>query len=158
MQIEADFKDLEKLIKELKSPYYVDVGILGEASYEGGATIAGIGAVHEFGRLDGSIPERSFIRMPLTEKQAEIVEELKASGKWQELAEKQDIKGLFKLIGIACEGVIAEAFDTGGFGTWEDIKDETKIAKARGGASDPSAILIDIGTLWNSISSKVGKG
>jgi hypothetical protein len=155
MQIEADFKDLEKLIKELKSPYYVDVGLLGK---HGDNNIVMIGAVHEFGRLDGSIPERSFIRMPLTEKQAEIVKELKASGKWQALAEKQDIKGLFKLVGIACEGVIQEAFDTGGFGIWEDIKEETKIAKARGGAANPSAILIDIGTLRKAITSEVGKG
>lgn len=37
----------------------------GTGSYEDGAPIAVIGAVHEFGSADGRIPERSFLRVPL---------------------------------------------------------------------------------------------
>lgn len=37
----------------------------GTGSYEDGAPIAVIGAVHEFGSADGTIPERSFLRVPL---------------------------------------------------------------------------------------------
>jgi phage gpG-like protein len=152
MQIEGDFSALEKLIKELKSSHYVDVGVLGEASYENGVTVAAIGAVHEFGSLSGNIPERSFIRMPLEKKQGEIAESITKSNKWQALAEKQDIKGLFKIIGIACEGAIQEAFDTGGFGTWQALEQSTIDAKGS------ESILIDEGTLRKSITSEAGKG
>lgn len=148
-KIEYDFSKLESLLKKLKSNMFVDVGILGGASYEDGATIAGIGAVHEFGRLDGSIPERSFIRMPITEKQNDIAALIKK--KAPEFIEKQDIKGLFALIGIQCEAAIQQAFDTKGFGKWKAL-DKKTIDRKKG--SD--AILIVDGTLRKSITSEVG--
>ena len=46
----------------------------GTGSYEDGAPIAVIGAVHEFGSADGAIPERSFLRVPLRQN----VEDFKA--------------------------------------------------------------------------------
>jgi phage gpG-like protein len=150
-KIEYDFSKLESLLKKLKSNMYVDVGILGQASYSGGATIAGIGAVHEFGRLDGTIPERSFIRMPITEKQNEIADKIKK--KMPEYIEKQNIKGLFELIGVSCEAAIQQAFDTKGFGKWAPLKQKTIDRK-----NGSDAILIVDGTLRKSISSQVGGG
>lgn len=48
----------------------VYVGIpSGAGSYEDGAPLAVIGAVHEFGSADGHIPERSFLRVPLRSNQ-----------------------------------------------------------------------------------------
>lgn len=145
MDVEADFSKLEKLIKELDSNYYCDVGILGAASYEDGATLAGVGAVHEFGSIDGNIPQRSFIIMPITDKQEEIQKELEKV--WQKYAEQGKIKELFTLIGISCEAQIQAAFDTGGFGQWKALKEAT---------IGSSSILIDQGFLRKGITSKVG--
>jgi phage gpG-like protein len=154
--ISGDFDKLEKLVKELKTDYYVDVGILGETGEtEAGLTIAGIGAVHEFGTDKAgrgnktTIPKRSFIIMPLEKKQSEIQAFVDKN------AEKNlgtgDVKAIFTDIGIGAEAQIQEAFETGGFGTWPELADST-IEKKKS-----NAILIDDGTLRKSITSKVGK-
>lgn len=154
--VTGDFSKLEKIIENLGKKFYTDIGILGAAGYTegGGITLAGVGAVHEFGtdragrNRDTVIPERSFIRMPLETGQDDI--EKAISPKLQQLIEDGDIEGIFELIGIAGEGRVLEAFETGGFGTWEDLKESTKKAKG----SD--AILIDKGPLRQAITSRVG--
>lgn len=154
--VTGDFSKLNKLVENLGKKYFTDIGILGAAGYtEGGKiTLAGIGAVHEFGtdkagrNRDTVIPERSFIRMPLETGQDDIEKALKP--RLQELIENGDIKGIFELIGIAGEARVQEAFESGGFGTWEELAESTKDAKG----SD--AILIDIGALRQAISSRVG--
>lgn len=156
-EVSGDFTVLNKLVKELKGNYYVDIGILGtEASTEEGYTIAGIGAVHEFGTDKAGrgnttkIPERSFIKMPLETRQKEIEEFV--SKKFEELLGKGDIEGIFKLIGIAGEAQIQEAFSTAGFGAWEPNAESTIKSK---GSDSP---LIDEGVLRKAITSKTGKG
>lgn len=149
-EVSGDFSRLNKLVEELGKSHYVDIGILGSTNEteEGGKTLAGIGAVHEFGYPEGGIPERSFIRMPLESGQQDIEKALES--KLKTLLEKGDIEGIFKLIGIAGEARIQEAFDSGGFGQWPDIKDATKKRKG----SD--AILIDDGSLRKAITSETG--
>jgi phage gpG-like protein len=149
--VEGDFSQLEKLTRELDKNHFVDVGILGKGGkmHPGSEiNLAQLGAVHEFGRLDGSIPERSFIMMPIETHQKEI--EAEARKNMQSRLEKQNVKGIFTDIGIAAEAVIQDAFDTGGFGTWPDIQEATKKRKGS------EAILIDTGELRRSIASKAG--
>jgi len=147
----GDFTLLEKLIKEFTDKGYVDVGVLGEQTTKDGASVAGYGAVHEFGNIEQNIPQRSFIKMPIELKQKEIEKEV--SDKVFNFKDLKDftVKKLLTVIGIACEGVIQGAFDSSGFGTWEPIKKETAKRKKRS-----TAILIDDGTLRKSITSKVG--
>lgn len=154
--VTGDFSKLEKIVKSLGEKHFVDIGILGAAgkTEEGGITLAGVGAVHEFGTdkagrgNNTTISERSFIRMPLETGQ-EVIEKA-LDPRMQKLVENGNIKDIFKLIGIAGEARIQEAFETGGFGDWEDIKEATKKAKG----SD--AILIDTGPLRQGITSRVG--
>lgn len=155
--VKGDFSKLDNLVENLKEGYYVDIGILGAegATREGDLTIAGIGAVHEFGTDKAGrgkntvIPERSFIKMPLETGSEQIEKSIKP--KVKELVGKGDLKKLFELIGIAGETRIQEAFETGGFGKWPELAESTKEVKG----SD--AKLIGDGTLRKSISSKVGK-
>lgn len=156
-EVTGDFSRLNKLAEELGKGHYVDIGILGESneSVEGGKTLAGIGAIHEFGTDRAgrgnsvTIPERSFIRMPLETGQESIEQKIEARA--QALIEKGNIAGLFKLIGAAGEERIQEAFDTAGFGTWPPNAPST----IKGKKSDSP--LIDKGDLRKSIMSKVGK-
>lgn len=149
--VSGDFSDLEKLIQEIDENYYVDIGIIGAGEHEDGElTIAEIGAVHEFGTLDKRVPERSFIRMPLQTKGKAI--EKKIGDKVEELIAAGEVRKIFELIGIAGEGAIQEAFETGGFGTWQELAPST-IAKKKS-----SGILIDTGLLRKAIISKVSKG
>lgn len=184
VSIDADFKQLEKLIKELDSDYYVDIGILGkQTATEDGITLAGIGAVQEFGKIINhpggtpykivgkgksvfvkkgsadaigvtgphqiSIPERSFIRMPLEKKAKDIQKD--AENIMQDSMEKQDIKQIFTTIGISGEAAIKEAFATRGFGSWAPNAESTVRQK------DSDSPLIDEGALRNGITSKVSK-
>lgn len=162
--VTGDFSRLEKLVENLGKKFYTDIGILGAAGYTegGGITLAGVGAVHEFGtdkagrNRDTVIPERSFIRMPLETGQEDIEKALKP--RLQQLIEDGDIKGIFDLIGIAGEARVKEAFETGGFGTWEGLAASTIKGRKKGpGKHDPQP-LIDIGTLSQSITSRVGGG
>jgi hypothetical protein len=152
VQIDADFSKLEALIKDLHSEHFVDIGILGAANYKDGATIAGVGAVHEFGSINGNIPERSFIRMPLEKSQGEIDKKIRDSH-WLDMLIREKTGQIFRLIGIECVAAIQSSFDTRGFGTWQPITEQTVQRK---GGSD--AILIDEGTLRKHITFEVGGG
>jgi phage gpG-like protein len=153
--VKIDTKLLDKFVKGLGKKVFVDVGILeGDIHPDSKETTAYIGAVHEFGtdkagrNNDVTIPERSFIRMPLEEKAEEIqkfgeinLEENLANG---------DIEKIMNLLGEGAVAQIQMAFETGGFGQWEDIKQSTKDKKGSSG------ILIDKADLRKSISYKVG--
>jgi hypothetical protein len=149
--VKADLKGLENLIKKLNSKVWVDVGILKNVKYPNGQDLVTVAATHEWGSINGNIPERSWLRQPLETKQKEIEKELKP--KLQAYLNKQDVKGFMTLIGIACEGQIQAAFDTGGFGTWQAIEPETQLGK-----KGSTAILIDSSLFRKAITSKVGGG
>ena len=152
--VECDLSILENLIKKLNTKKFVDVGILKDANYpdEKGTSVLLVGATHEFGSIDGNIPERSFIRMPLETGQKEI--EKKLAPKMQGFLDKQDVDGFLKILGIECEARIQDAFDTGGFGTWQAL--DPKTVRAKGGST---AILIKQPViLRKSITSQVGGG
>jgi len=166
-EISGDFSQLEKLVKELKSDHYVDVGILGEAgsTEEGGLTLAALGVVHEFGTDKAGrgnktkIPARSFIKMPLETKQGDI--QAGAEKNLEKNLAAGDVKQVFTDIGIAGEAAIQEAFDTAGFGKWapnspvtiegsKPDKEGNQFIKGKGSDSP----LIDDGTLRKGITSQ----
>lgn len=145
--VKADFSKLEKLLKELKSPYKTQIGVFSEATAPDGEKIASYGADNEFGVITRRIPERSFIRMPLTTRQDDIKKAVfRRAGKNLEDA---DIRQIFEDIGFAGEAIIQEAFDTRGFGAWPPNAPETVFLK---GSDAP---LIDEGHLRHAITSKV---
>ena len=147
-EVEADFSGIEKMLKGLAEDHHVDIGVLGSgARGKDGESVAEYGAKNEFGVVSKKIPERSFIRMPLTEK-AKDIERAGADVLSARLA-VGDVKGIFKVLGIAGEAAIQEAFDTRGFGKWKDNARSTVREK---GSDTP---LIDTGTLRKSITSRV---
>jgi hypothetical protein len=149
-QITGDFSKLEKLIKNLKSDAYVDIGIFKEAKTSDGMPVAEYGAYNEFGSLSRKDrpPKRSFIRMPLEQKGDKVADYVEKKAKGH--LEKGDVKAIFEDIGIAGESVIQEAFDTRGFGSWKENADSTIDRK---GSDAP---LIDEGLLRRSVTHKTG--
>jgi phage gpG-like protein len=178
VNVKADFTKLENLIKCLNSKLFCDVGILGdekgEKTTEGKSkdiSIASIGAVHEFGadievtpkmrsflhyigiNLNPKtkyvhIPQRSFILMPIEVNEKKITKQLEA--RFPLLVNEKTAVKFLQEVGIACEGVIQEAFDTAGFGNWQPLHPVT-IANKEG-----EGILKDQGDLRRTITSKVG--
>lgn len=150
---ELDIKKLEKFLKTLKlSPARLKVGILGShaARKDGsGKTNAEIGACHEFGTT--TLPVRSFLRLPIS---AMLDKGLQKSGAFtrdtqQQVMQQGTVVPWLKKVGVVAEGIVAEAFQTGGFGTWVP----SNMAHKR-----VAMTLVETQQLRNSISSEVVEG
>lgn len=148
--VSSDFKKLNKFIKSIgaASGLVVDVGIMGDknAREDGSLTNAEIGAKHEFGL---GLPKRSFLRMPLQLKSEAILKMVAPNAKMK-LA-NGDTEGVMVDIGIACESIISQAFQTGGFGNWPPDAPATMRMKTR------KTILVETTQLADSITSVVRK-
>lgn len=148
-------KELEKIAKYFDGSHHAKLGILGgdsERPAEEGEDITNseLGLVHEFGSVKRNIVMRSWLRMPIMEKAKDII---KAIVKRKREIEKEAVRGekpteLYNHLGLAGESAVQEAFDTGGFGTWE-AKKPTKQNK------DKMSPLIMTSQLRKSVSSKV---
>ena len=151
MSVRYNNSGLENIIKGMKKNYAARVGILGDKNQrdETSLTNAEIGAIHEFGSLSRNIPKRSFIRLPLEVKLPEWIK--KHGDDYFEFAEGGRLDLFYEGLGLDAEGMIAEAFETSGFGTWAPDSPRTK---KKYPTPDPKP-LIDTSQLRNSISSEV---
>lgn len=153
-EITFNLDGLEELRKKLGDQYVARVGILGghaaRTDEESGLTNSEIGVIHEFGSDNAGIPPRSFLRMPVEHFKREIMKSL-ATAKVKEAIDRGDVITVFRVLGVAAEGFVKLAFNSGGFGKWPALKPETI---ARKGSSKP---LIDTGQLRRSITSDVVK-
>lgn len=142
---------LDNLLKVLKGrSEHVRVGILGSHAHrtsEDGVSNATVGAAHEFGT--SKLPERSFLRGPISE---HLAKRLEAYGPLDkdlitEILKTKSYKPWLKIVGVIAEGIVAEAFGTNGFGKWAP--------HAPGYTNNTGMILVDTQQLRNSISSEV---
>lgn len=117
-----DTRKLDKLLKAFgaKLPN-AKVGVLGESDSRARGEAnsnATVGAAHEFGT--SKLPQRSFLRVPITE---HMQEKIDSSGAFDKQALNQVISEATLLIwmqkiAILAETIVSEGFDTGGFGKW----------------------------------------
>lgn len=114
------------------------------AIYDNGMTVSRLGAIHEFGSPENSIPQRSFLRATLVKKEKEMKEFI--AGQYKKILEKGlDAKKAASQIGVTFSNFVQDAFSTGGFGEWEKNKAAT-IRKKKSNMP-----LVDGGTLRKSI-------
>lgn len=146
-QVLAHTQQLANDIRQLttKSVY---VGLpqdkVGQKIYNNNQTIFQIGAIHEFGSDSRNIPPRSFLRNTFQIKRNEINNFIK--NQWNDVFHgKINASKALDFLGITGTNMAKQAFTTNGYGTWTDIKEQTKKRKGS------SAMLIDTGTLRNSI-------
>lgn len=142
---------LDNLLKALGSARKprIRVGVLGNSGRSDGKSNALIGAAHEFGTT--RVPMRSFLRIPLAERLPGALEAAGLTGKeaMEGIVEDGSILPWLKMVAVAAEGVVAEAFDTGGFGKWPPLKAATLRRKR------VHQILVETQQLRNSITSEV---
>ena len=129
----------------------VKVGIQGAEATE---TVEGddittvvLAAVHEFGRLDGTIPERSFIRATVDRNRAKYVALIKRLARLVLFGKLTDKKAL-AIIGERVASDIKAAFEQG---LSPDLADSTKARKEREGKPPPYKPVLDTGHLKNSV-------
>jgi len=153
VKVTSNLKGLEQLQENLKTNLVAKLGIFADknARGDGALTNAEIGARHEFGVISEGLPRRSFLKDPIEIKRKELLatanKVIKANIDKEGGAEK-----IFELIGIAGEAIVQEAFESGGFGTWQPLAQSTIDAKGS------EQILIETSQLRKSIISKVEKG
>lgn len=144
----------DKLVKAFKKMPVARIGVLGAtASRQSGAmdgvNNAEVGAFHEFGT--SKLPQRSFLRMPLNEKLGPALETSGAidAATLEQVAKEGTIRNWMEKIGVLAEGIVLEAFATGGFGKWKasNMKDK-KVQQT----------LVETQQLMKSITSEVVDG
>jgi hypothetical protein len=149
---ELNSKILDEFVKTLKGKLpSVQVGILGDKTHRGtdnpdGLTNAQIGAWHEFGT--SKLPVRSFLRLPLTTQLERYLEKSGAFSKdaVKEVLEQRSIVPWLMKIGVLAEQIVADAFASGGFGTW--VPSNMKFKKVH-------MTLVETQQLRNSITSRI---
>ncbi len=135
---------LDSLLKTFREALpNVRVGVLGTSGRSDGLTNAEVGAAHEFGT--STVPRRSFLRMPVSEKLSDAVE---SSGAFDEdvlneVLRTRSIKAWMTKVGALAVSVVLDAFATGGFGTW--------LPWSRNYSNKTGNILVDTQQLRNSI-------
>lgn len=153
--VELNTKALDQLIKAFKGKLPVArIGILGSKTpnrrSDGEANVpnnATVGLAHEFGTH--TLWARSFLRMPLRDYLQKYLEKqtnLFSKETLNQVIQEGSIIKWIKLLGVAGEAVIAEAFATGGFGKWPSSKMQYK---------DNHQTLVETQQLRNSITSDV---
>lgn len=142
-------KGLDSILKMLKVKAVIRVGILGDKdSRTDGPSNSDIGRAHEYGTT--TIAKRSFLREP-------IFDNLDKKLKEAELLDKETMDKIIKKsspidilikLGIIAEGIVAEGFDTGGYGKWKEWKKPNY-------KNNTGQLLVDTTQLRNSITSQV---
>lgn len=112
-----------------------------------------IGLIHEFGSPKRGIPKRSFLMMPLTTRLKKAMESAGAfkDATIAKVIEDKTLTPWISKIGVLAEGVVLEAFATGGFGKWPAWK-------RKGYTNNANMLLVDTTQLRNSISHEVVGG
>jgi hypothetical protein len=149
-EIRLDTTGLEALIKAFSHIPKARVGVLADKNSRGqDSGNADIGAKHEFG--ENGMPIRSWLRMPLTTKFREFLENSGAFDKevLADIIREGSIAKWVEKMGLVGEQTIAAAFASGGFGQWK--------AHAPGYENNTGMILVDSQQLRNSVSSQVVK-
>jgi phage gpG-like protein len=153
---------LDKMLKALKQkPPIARIGILGDKTLrkrekgEKGVipTNAEIGAAHEYGAPARGLPQRSFLRVPLTDLLQKKMEQEGALSKadFKEVLKQGTVLPWLKKIAVMAEGIVRGAFDTGGYGKWRAWKHPNERAKN----SNANMLLVDTTQLRDSITSEV---
>lgn len=141
---------LDKLLKALKKPPSIKVGILGSKDSRSGKenSNATVGAAHEFGTT--KLPQRSFLRVPLTDNLSSYLEKAGLLDKKviDDAIKTGSITKLLKQIAIVAETIVLDAFDSTGFGKWKP-SNMTKKKNAQ--------TLVETQQLRNSITSEVSE-
>jgi len=148
VEINFDLSGLEQLKENLGQKINAKVGVLGDsASREGGEeNNATIGATHEFGSFTKNIPQRSFLKMPIAENSDKLTQSINFE---EELTRKEGVKNIFEKMAVNAVAIVQTAFETGGYGKWQPLSNQT-IKKKKS-----ASILIDTAQLRKSITYRV---
>lgn len=168
--VTTNFSALDSLRKGVArlAELEVKVGILkSKAARKASTDSSGIdnptlGAIHEFGSMSRHIPARSWLRMPLGTRFKSAMQKT-GSDRWIENLAENGAQHTAALVGVEAEGVIQDAFATGGWGAWPKWSKSylafrmrrDRARSKRIGPLLPGSLLIDSAQMRHSVSSVV---
>lgn len=155
-------KGLDALLMALKAkPPVCRVGILSNRTHytvakpgqklpKHAPTNAEIGAAHEYGAPARGLPQRSFLRVPISENLEKYMSQSGAftSEVLKKVLQDKTVVPWLKKVGVLAEAIVSDAFDTGGFGRWPAWKNPNYRNIA-------NQLLVDTQQLRNSITHEV---
>lgn len=165
--VSVNLDKLKDLYESLKTKPSIEVGVFSnKTARSDGMTNATLAAIHELGAPEHGIPPRSMLREPISDHATEIMNSVR--GQAELLVKASGPMRLWKLIGVAAEKIVLQAFQTGGFGKWKELKYATLLRKLKGSLKKrkgqiaqiyagefTGGILINKGELRRSFSSRV---
>ena len=120
-----DLTELRKITKEIKelTTKEIKIGIAADVgTYDDGTKIVEVGKEHEYGL--GNNPRRSFLRVPMIDKQFIIQKHIKDG--WNSiLSGKGTALNELGKLGIVGQEISKGAFSTGGYGKWKKLNPQT---------------------------------
>lgn len=152
----SSLKKLQSYEKKLAESHSkaVLVGVISDQLtkrvYKDGTPLLEVAATNEYGEPRRKIPRRSFLKMTFEIKSNDINSFIQ--NQYKLVFEKgRSTTQALGLVGVKAKNLVAEAFNTGGFGRWKPLSQETIDARPK----KTTTILIDTGTLRTSITWKV---
>ena len=156
-QNEKYAKEVDLYVRQLEalSGREVVVGIpaSNNKNHVGKETIAmaELGAIHEYGAPSVGIPQRSFLRVPLSANVNNIFKVVEQDLKFKDTDSN---KALNKL-GAKGQTIVLEPFKTQGDGAWQPLSRKTILRRKKGKGKGEDKPLIDTGQLRRSITWEV---
>lgn len=139
-------ESFRKTMREIEHRH-VEVGFFPEATYPDGTPVAYIAAIHEFGYPQGNIPARSYFR-PTVDKESDNWGRQFAGAMAGAIKGEVEFTGALEMIGGMAAGDVAKTMKQL---TRPPLSEETIRRKGH------SKLLVDSGTLFQSITHKVSK-
>jgi phage gpG-like protein len=125
------------------------VGVLNKDERKGGGSNAEIAAAHEYGAPARGLPQRSFLRVPISSNLNKALETERAFSdkELKSVVKEKSVKPWLEKVGKVAEKVVMDAFDSGGDGKWPPVKHPERKHNAQ--------ILVETTQLRQSITSDV---
>lgn len=162
IQIKVDDNSLREMIAGVQDAmkYQIKVGILANDTHEtkDGEPIgmAELGAIHEFGSMSRGIPERSFIRRTMFQKQEQFIRGVGRNNQAiMKMIQSSGLKAQMEQWATLWKSWVLECFNSRGFGAWPALSQRTVDARFRRTGKNSDTPLQDTGRLIQSIASEV---
>ena len=153
--VRMDITKMQKLVEQLKVKATIQVGVFADKSARksGELTNAALAQIHEYGSPEHGLPARSMLHVPIHDHASEIMKPF--IGKAEAFLAKGTLINLYKLIGVAAERVVNDAFATGGYGKWPSLTAGTIWRKLRKGKKLSAS---HVRKYWDIVAGNIGQG
>lgn len=165
--IAVSLDKLNTLREELKSRPSIQIGVFAnKTTRKDDMTNATLASIHENGDSRHGLPARSMLKVPIKDHAKQIMASI--AGMSHQLIMTRGMEKMWRVLGIAAEKIVLQAFQTEGFGKWAPLQYATVLAKLKGSLTKrrkilgqiytgekKSGILIATGQLRRAFSSRV---